>query len=353
MKSIGPKLVSIIVACSLTPGKIQSMKNGNPSPTRNQLLQELENLRRRVADLEAVEAERARVIEALRESEEKYRVLLDDSSDPIFAFAPEGRYLYVNKAFADGVGRQREDIINQTIWDVFPNDEANHRYATVKWVFENAKTKDIEVRVSRADGDHYYLTTVKPILDNHGQVATVICISKEITERKRMEQELQYLSTHDTLTGLFNRNFFETELARLQPSRQFPVSIIIIDMDNLKQVNDQLGHVVGDQLIQKVAQFLRETFRAEDIIARIGGDEFALLLPRTNETAVEAAVSRLRAKLQQNSDARLSVSIGAATSADDGPLVEVMRIADDCMYQEKNAHKKLASQLDQNSTRHD
>ncbi|MBI5030779.1 MAG: GGDEF domain-containing protein [Chloroflexi bacterium] len=320
-----------------------------PNPTNDQLLQTLETLRRRVTELEAAEAERVRAVEALRQSEEKYRILLDDSSDPIFAFAPEGRYLYVNKAFADGVGRQREDIIDKTIWDVFPREEADHRYATVKWVFEHAATKVIEVRVPRADGDRYYLTTAKPILNRHGKVETVICISKEITERKRMEQELQYLSTHDTLTGLYNRNFFETELARLQPSRQFPVSIVIIDMDNLKSVNDQFGHVAGDQLIQKVAQFLRETFRAEDIIARIGGDEFALLLPKTNEAAVQAAVARLRIKLQQNSDARLNVSIGAATSMDDRSLIEVMRIADDCMYQEKNAHKKSVRQLDQNS----
>ena len=325
------------------------MNNGNPqNQTDSKLLHEMENLRRRVAELQAAEAERARTVEALRESEEKYRLLLDDSSDPIFAFAPDGRYLYVNKAFADGVVRKREDIIDKRIWDVFPREEADHRYATVKWVFEYAATKVIEVRVPRADGDRYYLTTAKPVLNKHGKVETVICISKDITDRKRMEQELQYLSTHDTLTGLYNRNFFETELARLQPSRQFPVSIVIIDMDNLKTINDNFGHGAGDQMIQKVAQFLRETFRAEDIIARIGGDEFALLLPKTNEAAVQAAVARLRAKLQQNSESP-SVSIGAATSTEDRSLVEVMRIADDCMYQEKNAHKRWANQLDRDS----
>jgi diguanylate cyclase (GGDEF)-like protein/PAS domain S-box-containing protein len=320
------------------------MKNRNPqSKTDVQLDQELEDLRQRVAELEAMEAERVHAAEALRDSEEKYRILLDDSSDPIFTFNPDGQYRYVNKAFADGVQRKREEIIGRKIWDVFQKDEADQRFAAVKWVFENASTQVIEVRVPRTDGDRYYITTVKPILNEQGKVITVICISKEITERKRMEQELQHLSTHDILTGLYNRNFFETELTRLQNSRLFPVSIVVIDMDNLKKVNDRLGHSVGDELIQKVGHLLRQTFRVEDIVARIGGDEFAILLPETSESTAEEIVSRLRANLKHHSDARINLSIGVATGDKSSSFTDVMRIADDRMYQEKSVHKKSAN----------
>lgn len=134
---------------------------------------------------------RKRVEEALRESEEKHRLILDDSSDPIFTFYPDGQYRYVNKAFADGVGRKLEEIIGMKIWDVFPKDEADKRFAAVKWVFENGEENVLEVRVPRPDGDRWYLTTVKPILNATGQVTTVICISKDISKHKRAEEALR------------------------------------------------------------------------------------------------------------------------------------------------------------------
>jgi PAS domain S-box-containing protein len=135
--------------------------------------------------------ERRKAEEALRITEEKYRILLDESSDPIFTFYPDGQYIYVNKAFAIGVGKQQDDIIGKKIWDVFPHDEAEKRFAAVKWVFENGVTKEIQVRVPRTEGDHYYLTTVKPILNDSNKVISVICISKDITERKHAEEILK------------------------------------------------------------------------------------------------------------------------------------------------------------------
>lgn len=308
--------------------------------TKVRLSEELEGLRQRLAELEASFAENIQRVEALQESERNYRILLDESSDPIFTFYPDGQYRYVNKAFADGVGRKLNEIIGKKIWDVFPKDEADKRYAAVKWVFENGLTKVIEVRVPRPDGDTYYLTTVKPILNDQDTVVSVICISKEITERKRMEQALQHLSTHDILTGLYNRNFFETESARIQLGRLFPISIVVADMDNLKTVNDRYGHSAGDELIRKVAQQLRNTFRAEDIVARIGGDEFGVLLPDTDETATQAIVKRLRTNLAKLDDPLLSLSIGLAIGREGSNLSDVMRQADDRMYQEKVVHKK-------------
>jgi diguanylate cyclase (GGDEF)-like protein/PAS domain S-box-containing protein len=302
--------------------------------------EELEGLRQRLAELEARVVENLKTVAALQESERNYRILLDESSDPIFTFYPDGQYRYVNKAFAEGVGRNLNEIIGKKIWDVFPKDEADKRYAAVKWVFENGLTKVIEVRVPRPDGDTYYLTTIKPILDAQNAVLSVICISKEITERKRMEQELQHLSTHDILTGLYNRNYFEVEMARIQLSRLFPVSIVVADVDNLKTVNDRYGHSAGDELLCKVAQQLRKSFRAEDIVARIGGDEFGVLLPETDEPAAQASVERLLMNLAKLDNPLLGLSIGLAISQEGSSLSDVMRLADDRMYQDKVAHKK-------------
>jgi len=301
---------------------------------------ELQVLRQRLAELEAAMAKNLHKVEALQESERNYRILLDESSDPIFTFYPDGQYRYVNNAFAEGVGKKLNEIIGKKIWDVFPKDEADKRYAVVKWVFENGLTKVIEVRVPRPDGDTYYLTTAKPILNAQNEVESVICISKEITERKRMEQELQHLGTHDILTGLYNRNFFEVEMARIQLSRLFPVSIVVADVDNLKTVNDRYGHSAGDELICKVAQQLRKSFRAEDVVARIGGDEFATLLPQTDETVTQTIVDRLRMNLSRLDDPSLGLSIGLAVGREGSSLSDVMRIADDRMYQDKVARKK-------------
>ncbi len=303
---------------------------------------EMEGLRQRLAELEAAMAENLRTVKTLQESERNYRILLDESSDPIFTFYPDGQYRYVNRAFADGVGRNLNEIIGKKIWDVFPKDEADKRYAVVKWVFENGITKVIEVRVPRPDGDTYYLTTVKPILTAQNEVVSVICISKEITERKRIEQELQHLSSHDILTGLYNRNFFEVEMARIQTSRLFPVSIVVADVDNLKTVNDRHGHSAGDNLIRKIAHLLRKSFRSEDIVARIGGDEFAILLPEMDEIATQMLVDRLHANLANLNlnDPLINLSIGIAIGEESSNLSDVMRLADDRMYQEKAAHKK-------------
>jgi PAS domain S-box-containing protein len=134
--------------------------------------------------------------EALQASEEKYRILIDESSDPIFAFNPDGEYRYVNMAFANGVGRKRDEIVGRKIWDVFSKDEADKRFAAVKWVFENGLEKVLEVRVPRPDEDRFYLTTVKPILNELGEVTTVICISKDITDRKRAEEALAENEAH-------------------------------------------------------------------------------------------------------------------------------------------------------------
>lgn len=281
-------------------------------------------------------------IDRLKQSEEKYRTMLDSSSDPIFCFSAEGIYLYVNKAFADGVGRPVEEIIDHPIYDVFPRFEAEKRFETVRWVIENKETRIQEFRVPRPDGDRTYLTTARPVMDEHNQVRMVLCISKDITERKRMEEQLFSLSTRDVLTGLYNRNFFEVELERLQLSRMFPVSIIVADMDNLKGINDRFGHLKGDEVLKTVAGCFKEAFRAEEIIARIGGDEFGVLLPNTDSAPANEAITRLKLRLASVACEYISLSIGMATSHLEEELSHVLKRADDLMYREKMSKRVAA-----------
>lgn len=280
-------------------------------------------------------------VSKLLKSEEKYKVLLDHSSDPIFSFTPDGTYIYVNQAFADGVGMPVDRIINHPISDVFSPEEAKKRFETVSWVVENKESRNIEVRVPRPDGDRYYLTTVQPVFADDHSVKMVICISKDITDRKLMEEQLINLSTRDLLTGLYNRNFFEVELQRLQISRMLPVSIIVADMDNLKGINDRFGHIKGDEVLRKVADCFKDSFRAEEIIARIGGDEFGVLLPHTDSGPAMEAVNRLKQKLAETGNELISLSVGMATNQTEEELSHVLKRADDLMYREKMS-KRMA-----------
>ena len=179
--------------------------------------------------------------------------------------------------------------------------------------------------------------------------------------RKRGEERLRYLSIHDPLTGLYNRVYFEDELAHLERGRKFPVSVLIGDLDGLKKINDQFGHAAGDEALCQAARILQRAFRAEDGLARIGGDEFAVLLPGVGRAGAAEIVDRVRQLLVEHnrglsgseiSGPELNVSLGVATfyggsiPAYDGDqklnsLYEAVHLADERMYQDKQLHKHI------------
>jgi PAS domain S-box-containing protein len=163
----------------------------DPTEINRELIKENALLKQRIQELEQSEAAYKRANAGLWENEEKYRLLLSELPDPIFSFTPEGQYRYVNRAFAEGVGRPAEDIIGKSIWDVFPRDEADKRFASLSQAFRTGDEKVIEVRVPRADGDRYYMTTITPVKDANGVILSAVCSSKDITARRRAEDALR------------------------------------------------------------------------------------------------------------------------------------------------------------------
>jgi diguanylate cyclase (GGDEF)-like protein len=150
------------------------------------------------------------------------------------------------------------------------------------------------------------------IKDENGLLKGRILIIKDITEDKKKQEEIEYLSFYDQLTGLYNRRFFEEELRRLDTPRNLPISIVIADLNGLKLANDAFGHVVGDKLLVKMAEILKKSCRSDDIIARMGGDEFVVILPKTNVNEVECVVNRISSAVNDIKihSVMLSVAIG-------------------------------------------
>ena len=302
---------------------------------RSELLAEARKLRRQLKLSDGAKAELQQTVDSLRESGENYRVLLEESSDPIFMISPDGIYRYANAAFAESVGKRLNKIIGRRIWDVFPEKDANNRFAIVKWVIENEETKVMDVRVSQKDGEYYYISTAKPVFNDDHKMIAVICTSKDITERKKIEGELRYVVSHDSLTGLYNRHFFLTELQRIQHSRLFPISIVMIDLDKLKDTNERFGQKTGDEMLRKTGAILKKTFRTEEIIARIGGDEFAVILPQTGETGLSDIISRLSKDIEKEQDPLLHLSLGSGTAKEGDSLTDLIQQVEAQIFQNK------------------
>ncbi len=171
-------------------------------------------------------------------------------------------------------------------------------------------------------------------------VAAISDIAAVALRNSRNLETLRYLSFHDQLTGLYNRHYFVNEIKRLESSREYPITIISADLDNLKEINDTRGHAQGDKYLQTCATLFQETLRGYDLLARVGGDEFTLVLNRTDRETGESIMERINSNIEKYNQTHtampLSISMGLAVSENpDLALEETFRKSDVLMYEEK------------------
>lgn len=288
-----------------------------------------------------------------RETSRFLSTLLDSIPDHIFYKDQNGVYLGCNQAFEQASGISREHLIGKTDYEVYDRETAELFVARDEIVLKLQKENRTEEAILYSDGRNLITETLKtPFFNDEGELAGLIGISRDITDRKKKEDKIEYLSIHDVMTGLYSRMYFDTELYRLDAANDLPYSVITGDVNALKLTNDLFGHNEGDKLIMETAELLR-TSCGQGIVARTGGDEFSVLLPKTSEEEASRIVTKIYAAFEEQKalpreqNYFLSISLGYATKTkEEQTISEIMKTAEEHMYRKKLLeHQSIRSTL--------
>jgi diguanylate cyclase (GGDEF)-like protein/PAS domain S-box-containing protein len=290
---------------------------------------------------------RKRAEEALRNVGIYNRSLIEVSLDPLMTISVDGMITDVNEATVQATGMPRSLLVGSDFSSYFTEPERAR--AGYREVFAKGYVTDYPLSLRHVSGRVTEVLYNASVYRNaRGEVAGAFAAARDITERRKLERELERQAHIDMLTDLNNRRHFlelaELELARARRHNE-PLSLLMMDLDHFKQVNDRYGHHVGDAVLQKLAELCRHTFRAIDIVGRLGGEEFAALLPETPiEQALEVA-ERLRAAVdgagvtvEGGAPVHFTISVGvAAFGAQEATIEAALKRADAALYQAKNA----------------
>ncbi|WP_312641166.1 HD domain-containing phosphohydrolase [Hydrogenoanaerobacterium sp.] len=229
----------------------------------------------------------------------------------------------------------------ETVFNIINEFTREKCPSPIKKSFENGKINELDdytVLISKNGDEIPIEDSTAPILDSEGNITGAVIVFRDYTDKKQKQAEISYLSYHDPLTGLYNRHFFEEELKRLDTKHYLPLSLAMFDVNGLKLTNDAFGHQMGDKLLQIVAETIKNSCREDDILSRIGGDEFVVLLPKTSYIETETIVKRIYRKFEQISlnEIVISVSAGWETkNSNEQNIMEIYAKAEESMYRKK------------------
>ena len=292
--------------------------------------------------------ERKKAEDVLQKSEEKYRLISENVSDVISVFnITKNKFIYVSPSVLNMRGFTAEEAMNASLEESLTPEALvvvrNELAGNIKEFMENSKEPKQYITEGQQvckNGDLIWVEKSRKYQYNSDGDIVSVGVIRNIEERKKMEKHLLYISYHDQLTGLYNRRFYEEELKRLDTKRNFPLTIVMGDVNELKLINDSFGHGMGDELLRKTAEVMKNGCRADDIIARLGGDEFVIILPKTDTFETEQIIKRINDMSSKGKvgNIDISISFGYATkSNEEENIQDIFKYAEDLMYQHKRS----------------
>lgn len=295
--------------------------------------------------------DRKKAEDALKASEEKYRFLTEYASDVIWVHNISKDVLsYVSPAIYQLRGYNVEEVMQQTLEEVLTPQSLKIVKESVEVNIkefiknpDNPKCYIDEIQQPCKNGQNVWVeVSTKYRYNSQGDIE-IIGVSRNIDERKKIDAQIRYLSYYDQLTGLYNRRFYEEELEKINKEENLPITLVMADVNGLKLTNDAFGHAIGDKLLKQVSDILKQEADEKGIVARTGGDEFVILLPKTTLKQGEELVDRIRKRVNETKmdEVILSVSFGCATKINiDEDMENIFTEAENFMYRKKLLESK-------------
>ncbi|MDD5659546.1 MAG: diguanylate cyclase [Actinomycetota bacterium] len=277
-----------------------------------------------------------------------YYHIVENIKEGILVVNKDLKLTFANRKFLKTYSYDFEDIAGKSLSGIFGKKD-NYSWKKIIRNIEKLPDAVTDFSIKRKDKTSCLVKIlISSLIDDKGYFDGAIILIRDITKEKKAEEKIKYFGFHDIITGLYNRAYFEEELKRLNNERYYPLSIIIGDLNGFKLINDVFGHLKGDEMLKKVADILRNSCRKSDIIARYGGDEFVVLLPKADKKALENITGRIKKACRElnSQNSFITISIGTATKYDyDNDLDALLIEAESAMYNQKIDESREAKDL--------
>ncbi len=283
--------------------------------------------------------------EEFKRSKDFLQQVINTVADPIFVKNEKHQWIVLNDAYCNLIGFPQNELIGKFDYDFFPKHEADAFTKNDEYVFDTHNFLENEETLTDTNGELHLIATKRSLHKDSAGNLFLVGIIRDITKRKYQEDNLRYMAYHDALTGLPNRKAFADELDRSlswAKSGDCMLALLFVDLDGFKQVNDSLGHKMGDLLLVTVAQRLSNCLRGSDTVSRLGGDEFTIILRKIPKPQLAAKIAEKILKtitepiVLENHNATVSVSIGISIYPDTADNCEtLLKQADAAMYRAK------------------